>query len=60
MYYLVWDKYLKRAEGVIDIEYKQIKGGDVSSSLYKCYRKVGNLVILERLRGSEFIDFVEK
>lgn len=56
----VWDKYLKRAGGVIDIEYKQIEGGDISSSLSKCYRKVGPLVILEKLRGSEYIDFIEE
>ena len=56
----VWDKYLNRAENVIDIEYKQVTGRDSSSSLSKCYRKVGSLVVLERLRKSEFIDFVEK
>ena len=42
-----------------DIEYKQLSG-NVSSSLSKCYRKVGDLVVLKRLRESEFIDFVEE
>ena len=50
----VWDKYLGRD----DIEYKKIDG-DEESSLSKCYRKDGELVILERLRDSEFIDFIE-
>ena len=51
----VWDKYMMRG----DIEYKQLSG-DASSSLSKCYRKVGDLVVLKRLRESNFIDFVEK
>ena len=51
----VWDKYLAR----VDIEYKQLKG-DVSSSLSKCYRKPGDLVILRRLRESKFINFIEE
>ena len=51
---VVWDKYLSRD----DIEYKQIDG-DGESSLSKCYRKDGELVILEKLRNSEFIDFIE-
>ena len=56
----VWDKYLKRADDVIDIEYKQVVGREDSGSLSKCYRKVGPLVVLERLRGSEYINFVEE
>ena len=51
---IVWDKYLDRS----DIDYNQ-KKGDVSSSLSKCYRKPGKLVVLEKLRNSDFIDFVE-
>jgi len=51
----VWDKYLMRA----DIDYKQLEG-DVSSSLSKCYRKSGDLVILKRLRESNFISFIEE
>ena len=50
----VWDKYLSRD----DIKYKQIDG-DVESSLSKCYRKDGPLVILDRLSRSKFIDFIE-
>jgi hypothetical protein len=52
---IVWDKYLRRD----DIDYKQMKG-DVSSSLSKCYRKSGELVVLKKLRNSDFIDFVEE
>ena len=51
----VWDKYMVRG----DIEYKQLDG-DVDSSLSKCYCKVGELVVLKRLRESVFIDFVEE
>jgi hypothetical protein len=53
----VWDKYFERSG--VDIEFKQIKG-DVSSSLSKCYSKIGQLFILDRLRNSEFIDFIEQ
>ena len=53
----VWDKYFKRVG--FDIEYKQI-AGDVSSSLSKCYSKRGDLVILNRLRNSKFIEFIEE
>ena len=53
----VWDKYFDRSG--VDIEYKQL-GGDVSSSLSKCYSKIGQLLILDRLRNSEFIDFIEQ
>jgi hypothetical protein len=51
----VWDKYMSRS----DIEWKQLSG-DVNSSLSKCYRKAGDLVVLRRLRESNFIDFIEK
>lgn len=51
----VWDKYMTRS----GIEYEQLEG-DVDSSLSKCYRKVGDLVVLKRLRESDFIDFVEE
>lgn len=51
----VWDKYMVRG----DIENMQLEG-DVESSLTKCYRKVGDLVVLKRLRESVFIDFVEE
>jgi hypothetical protein len=51
---IVWDKYLKR----IDIDYKQIDG-DIDSSLSKCYFKIGHLFILDRLRNSEYINFIE-
>jgi hypothetical protein len=50
----VWDKYMVRS----DIEYKQLIG-DIDSSLSKCYRKTGELVVLKRLRDSKFIDFIE-
>ena len=56
----VWDKYLNRADNVIDIEYKHIAGRYDSSSLSKCYRKAGSLVVLDMLRKSKFINFVEK
>ena len=56
----VWDKYLSRD----DIKHKNIddneeKNIDKGNSLAKCYRKPGELVILNKLRDSDFIDFIE-
>jgi hypothetical protein len=50
----VWDKYMMRP----DIEYHQLSG-DIDSSLSKCYYKVGELIVLKKLRESSFIDFIE-
>lgn len=50
----VWDKYMTRP----DVRYHQLSG-DIDSSLSKCYRKVGELIVLKKLRESSFIDFIE-